>query len=144
MSLLLAGFAIVVLANTLTPEPVDRGAQPTIARLLSALHRRGIPSWFDYSTIEFVANIALFVPLGFLLVMLLPMQRWWLALIVGPALSIGIELTQLTTFADRFASVGDVIANSSGVIVGAGLGVAVRVTGELRHAQRSNSRRPPV
>ena len=136
-ALLLVGFAIVVLNITLTPEPVDRGARPTISLVLSAFHRHGLPTWFDYSTIEFSANIVLFLPLGILLVLLLPLRRWWLALLIGPALSIGIELTQLTTFSDRFASIGDVFANSSGVFIGAGLSFALRLTEARREAERA-------
>jgi len=136
-ALLLLGFAIVVLVITLTPEPVDRGLRPTISFVLSAFHEHGVPSWFDYSTIEFGANIVLFAPLGFLLVMLLPIRRWWLALLIGPALSIGIELTQLTTLSDRFASIGDVFANSSGVFIGTGLSFALRLMEALREAERA-------
>ena len=133
---LLLGFGIFVLSITLTPEPIDRGARPALSILLSAFHRRGIPNWVDYATVEFAANVVLFVPLGILLVMLLPLRRWWFALLIGPALSIAIELTQLTAFADRFASVGDVFANSSGVFIGVGLSLALRVKQELRDFQR--------
>ena len=136
-SLFLVGFAMIVLAITLTPEPVDKGDQPTIARVLDALHRRGIPDWFDYAALEFSANIVLFAPLTFLIVLVLPLRRWWLALVIGPVLSIGIELTQLTTFADRFATVEDVIANSIGAVVGAGLGAGVRVAVQRRARRRS-------
>uniref|UniRef100_UPI0039899F35 VanZ family protein n=1 Tax=Conyzicola sp. TaxID=1969404 RepID=UPI0039899F35 len=58
--------------------------------------------------------------------MLLPYRLSWFALVVGPAMSIAIELVQAIAFSARFASVGDVIANSTGAFIGAGLAFALR------------------
>jgi len=125
-----------VLVATLTPEPIDRGAKPVISDFLEGLHRHGLPQLFGYAAIEFGANVVMFAPLGFLLTMVLPLKRWWLAPLVGAALSAGIELAQLTTFADRFASVGDVLANSIGAVLGAVLATAWRRRSAHRRANR--------
>jgi hypothetical protein len=125
---LLAVFALSVLAITLTPEPVDRGMQPTIVRVLSALHNRGLPEWFGYAALEFGANVALFVPLAFLIGMALPLRLWWVPLAVGPGLSVVIEVTQAVALSARFASVGDVVANSLGTVIGTGIALAFRVS----------------
>ena len=85
-----------------------------------------MPDWFGYAALEFSANIALFVPLGFLIFFLLPRSRWWLALLVCPALSIVIEVIQGLALSQRFATVSDVVANTLGGLVGALVALALR------------------
>ena len=123
---ILIAYAIAMLVVTLWPTPVDRGFEPTISRILSVLHRNGLPTWFGYNKLEFGANIAMFVPAGFLVAMLLPTRRWWLALLIVPAVSLGIELTQAIFLSSRFATFNDVIANSLGAVIGAIIFVATR------------------
>jgi glycopeptide antibiotics resistance protein len=133
--LALAGLLICVgtiLLATMWPTPLDRDFQSSIDKLLEVLHRNGAPLWFGYNKLEFTANIAMFVPLGFLLTMLLPQKVWWLALTLCPALSIGIEFTQATFLASRFATVNDVIANSLGAFIGAFIAVMIRATVHAR------------
>jgi glycopeptide antibiotics resistance protein len=43
---------------------------------------------------------------------------WWLPFLIGPALSIGIEVTQALLLAHRTPTVRDVIANSAGAVIG--------------------------
>jgi len=123
---ILIAYAIAMLVVTLWPTPVDRGFEPTISRALGVLHRNGLPTWFGYNKLEFSANIAMFVPAGFLVAMLLPARRWWLALLIVPTVSLGIELTQAIFLSSRFATFNDVIANSLGAVIGAILFVAMR------------------
>ena len=115
---LLAFYAAVVIAMTLSPTPLDRGYESSIAKVLDVLHRNGVPEWFGYSKLEFTANIAMFVPLGFLIGLALPQVVAWLGLLLLPALSGAIEFTQAILLADRFATVEDVIANSIGGWIG--------------------------
>ena len=96
------------------PTPVDRGA----GRLLSAITRR-IP-FLTYDVIEFTANIALFVPFGVLLALLLSGRSRWLVLPIAMAVTLTIEAGQAVFLAERTASIGDVVANASGVLVGLG------------------------
>jgi glycopeptide antibiotics resistance protein len=127
----LSGFALalcvtVVLLATMWPAPIDAGFSGTITRFLEVLHRNGIPEWFGYNKLEFSANILMFMPVGFLATMILPAKTWWLALLMCPLLSVGIELTQGAFLAARFATVSDVIANSSGALIGILLAVMLR------------------
>jgi len=69
------------------------------------------------------------LPAGFLVALLLPARRWWLALLICPAISIGIELTQAIFLSARFATVNDVIANSLGAVLGVGIYFVVHRTG---------------
>ena len=116
----------VVLLATMWPAPIDAGFSSTITRFLDVLHRNGIPEWFGYNKLEFSANILMFLPLGFLVTMILPAKTWWLALLMCPLLSVSIELTQGALLAARFATVSDVIANSSGALLGILFAVILR------------------
>jgi glycopeptide antibiotics resistance protein len=99
------------------PTPVDRGAHGSISSVVLWLHRHGVPAWLNYAAIEFTANIALFVPVGLLVVVLAGAHRWWLGPLVGASISSAIEFGQLF-LPERFATVNDVIANSLGAVLG--------------------------
>jgi glycopeptide antibiotics resistance protein len=137
---ILVAYAIAVLVVTLWPAPVDRGFEPTISRGLALLHRNGLPIWFGYNKLEFAANIVMFVPAGFLVSMLLPARRWYLALLVVPALSICIELTQAIFLSSRFATVNDVIANSLGAAIGIFTVFLVRTRTSARYSSVARAR----
>lgn len=119
-------YAVVILYVTLTPTPLDQGFESSVTRFLNVLHRNGIPEWFGYNKLEFSANVVMFVPLGFLVSMLLPVRLWWLALFICPGISGAIELTQGALLAGRFATLNDVYANSMGGFIGAIVAFAIR------------------
>ena len=116
---LAAGYLVVLALIAFWPTPVDRGAHRPITTVLAHLHAHGVPAWFNYGLVEFTANIALFVPVGLLGVLLLGRARWWVAVVAGFAASSLIELGQLTFLPSRYATVMDVIANTSGAMLGA-------------------------
>jgi glycopeptide antibiotics resistance protein len=116
---LLLFYVGVVLTATMWPTPLDANYEATITRLLEILHRHGIPEWFGYAKLEFSANIAMFVPLGFLLALTLPERAWWVVVIFIPAFSGAIEYTQGQWLDARFASTWDIAANTLGGYVGA-------------------------
>ena len=111
---------------TLWPTPLDKGYESSINRVLAVMHNNGVPGWFGYNKLEFSANILMFVPLGFLIAMLLPGRVWWLAVLICPALSMCIELAQSTFLAARFATISDVISNSLGGAIGTAAAFALR------------------
>lgn len=123
---LVLAYGLVVILATMWPTPLDQGFASSINRLLAVLHRNGVPEWFGYSKLEFTANVFMFIPLGFLVSMLLPVRVWWLALLICPGLSVAIELTQAFALSARFATVSDVMANSIGALVGAVFAVLIR------------------
>jgi len=116
----------IVLLATMWPTPLDQDYGAAVEKFLAVLHRNGIPMWFGYNKLEFSANIVMFMPLGFLITLLLPTRALWLALFICPGLSIGIELTQAVALSARFATVTDVIANSTGALLGIILCVFLR------------------
>lgn len=129
---LLVAYSIVVVFAVFWPTPIDRDYQGSIVKLLDVLHRHGLPDWFGYNKLEFVANIGMFVPLGFLIALVLPARAWWASVLILPLASATIELLQGAILSERFASPWDVAANSTGALVGALLAVTVRA---LVHAR---------
>lgn len=127
VAVLTAMYVLVVLVVTLWPTTVDRGLDTYIDRFLQELHERGVPLFIDYGFIEFSANIVFFVPIGFLGGLLFTYRLWWLAIVLGGAFSSAIELAQGLFLPGRVSSVADVVANTSGAIVGCLVAVAVRM-----------------
>ena len=107
------------------PTPVDRGLQGSISSVVLWLHAHGMPAWLGYESIEFSANIALFVPVGLLVVLFAGPRRWWMGTLIGSVISCIIELGQLVFLPERFATVNDVIANSLGALLGTLIAVSV-------------------
>lgn len=117
------------------PTPVDREARDLIGSFVGWMQRHGAPGWMRYRTIEFGANIALFVPVGLFVTILVGAHRWWLGLVIGFAASCTIEFGQLVFLPARFASINDVVANTAGAATGALLGVLVLLASSLGAAQ---------
>ena len=130
-------FLIGLAALTLTPSKVEDSMPNLLDVILTTTHRLGW-EWLDFTRLEILANVLVFVPVGILAFLLLPRRVWFLALLVGPLLSAMIETAQRVALPHRAATVNDVVANSTGAI----LGVAVAVVVTLLLAPRS-SQRPP-
>lgn len=69
------------------PTPVDKPIYGTLAAVLRYLHGHGVPTWFNYNVIEAGANVALFIPLGFLASMALYSRATWQLLSIGLLIS---------------------------------------------------------
>ncbi|WP_314214317.1 VanZ family protein [Pseudarthrobacter equi] len=107
------------------PTPVDRPVQGLLADTLSFLHRHGVPGWFGYKMAEATANVMLFVPVGFVSALAFSEKRWWQIAAFGLLVSGCMELGQLLFLHDRFASLSDILTNTSGAITGALLAISV-------------------
>lgn len=116
---LFMAYAGVLALIAFWPTPVDAGADGFITRVLNALHRWGIPQWFDYNAVEAGSNVALFIPFGLLLASILPMNCKWLAAPAGAFASVLIEIAQSLFRPERYPSIQDVLANSLGAAWGA-------------------------
>ncbi|WP_120494103.1 VanZ family protein [Microbacterium phyllosphaerae] len=128
-----AGLALL----TLTPARVEETMPNLLDLVLSAAHRLGWES-LDFTRLEIIANVLVFVPVGILAFVLVPRRLWPLAVILGPALSLSIEIAQRLALPHRAATVTDVIANSGGALIG----VFVAIAGTLLFAPQT-SHRPP-
>jgi glycopeptide antibiotics resistance protein len=126
------GYLGVVGWITLGPQPLDERG---VGILRSVLAGSDVTRWITYELVEFTANIAMFVPVGLLFLLLVGRRRWWLALAGGVALTCAIEFTQLF-LPGRFSDVRDIVANSLGALIGVVIGLMLRrvstaVTGRL-------------
>lgn len=108
----------VILTITLWPTPVDRPFDHELNAILTQLHRVGVPAWFDYNFVQTASNVVMFLPLGALIASVVWANFWWFSGVLGLTLSLSIELTQDLLLPHRFASAGDVIANTSGALLG--------------------------
>lgn len=140
-----AGLALILFAVciiTLTPSPVDKGQTALVAEVLECLHAKGVPQWFGYHKLEFSANIAMFVPLGFFVGLLLPLRRAWIGGLAGTTFSVFVEVVQFFVLPERFASVLDVLANTLGGWIGIGLAVLLRIAIAARDRRVAAMRKP--
>jgi glycopeptide antibiotics resistance protein len=121
---------------TLGPQPLDSGNNGLLLRALQAFSRHDATDWITYGRVEFAANIALFIPIGVFLLILLGRRLWWLAIALGLLLTGSIEFTQ-QFLPTRFPDVRDLVANGAG----AALGVLVAlVLTEYRVVRRGEPR----
>jgi len=134
VSIALALCLLALMLVTLTPSPVDQPFAQLLERVISELHERGLPQFIGYNKIEFGANILMFVPIGFLTTLLVPSRFAWTAIIISPLLSSALEGAQLVFLPARYASVLDIVANSTGGFIGAAIAALLRIA--VNHRDR--------
>lgn len=108
--MVLTGYLVVLALIAFWPTPVDAGVAP----LLEALSRR-LPA-LTYHRVEFTANVALFVPFGVLLPLIVRSRD--LVLPIAIVATVTIECGQAAFLTARVPSVLDIIANTAGACVG--------------------------
>lgn len=131
---LLVGLVIAV--PLFLGAPVDIGLREAAEALTRRLHDAGIMIDIRYGHVEAAANVALFIPLGFLLAG--ATRRWWVGVLGGFALSAAVESLQFALLASRQASLRDLIANTLGALLGAGL-AGILLAASRRRGARSTS-----
>jgi glycopeptide antibiotics resistance protein len=99
------------------------GALQRLSRMLSDL---GLPYERTAQVVELMLNVALFVPGAFAAALLWPRVRWWQWVLLGLAVSVGIETVQAVFLPDRDAQVRDLVSNSLGAALGAGVPITLR------------------
>ncbi|HWU46564.1 MAG TPA: VanZ family protein [Humibacter sp.] len=109
---------------TLGPQPFDDGTDGWLFSLLDFFSAHRVTDWITYDRLEFGANVAMFLPIGLFLLLLLGRRRWWLAILLGFALTVGIETAQLY-IPGRVSDIRDVISNTTGALVGVVFGLIV-------------------
>ncbi|WP_436699107.1 VanZ family protein [Nocardioides sp. BYT-33-1] len=112
-AVLLACYSVVVARLTLADPAAGRWAFD----LADAAARRASHGRLDWSETEVIANVALFVPAGFLLAVLL--GRPLLAAALTVLASACIELAQQQFLPPRVPTLADVVHNGLGGLVGA-------------------------
>ena len=114
------------------PSPIDAPVQGLLDRAIEELHERGVPRIIDYDFIESFSNMLLFIPVGFLFGLIVPLRWWPIALLLGPVLSASIEFAQRFLLEARYATVQDIIANSIGATIGVLIAVFIRAVVKAR------------
>jgi glycopeptide antibiotics resistance protein len=118
------------------PTPVDRDFRGLLFEITDFFGARGMPWAETYRLIEFVANILFFLPFGALVTWV--SGRWWVGIVLGVLVAATIELVQAAALPERFSTLQDVVANSLGAALGAGLAIVIGLVTGLRR------RRPPA
>ena len=143
----LATIAYLFLVGWITLSPQSGIEEQSIVWVfVDFFERFPATDWLTFSTVEFLANIALFVPFGLFFVLLLGRRQWWLAILLSIATTVGIEFTQ-QFIGGRVSDMRDIVANSVGGAVGAILALVLthakarRIRNERR---RSRPRTEPI
>lgn len=118
-------YALALAVIALWPNHVDSAFDVNQTFVGQWLLDRGLTNDEAYSLIEFWSNVALYGPLGIFAMAMLPTLRWWQAVVLAIAVSGTFELLQ-GLLPGRTASAQDVVANTLGAAIGAGLVVASR------------------
>jgi cyanate permease len=144
---LTAAYLALVAWATLGPQPLDPDEAGFLHRLIA--HERTVLAprfpafahWLSYHHVEYVANIAMFLPVGvlFLLLVARRRRRWWVALLMGVALSGAIEVAQ-RFIPGRVSDLRDVAANSIGTAIGVVAALLVSLPAYRRERARLRDR----
>jgi glycopeptide antibiotics resistance protein len=138
LSVFTFAYLAIVAVVTLGPQPVDEHSDSWIWRLLSAAQAHQLTSWITYDRLEFLSNVAMFIPIGLFFLLLLGRRRWWLAILLGVALTIGIETAQLY-IPGRVSDIRDVISNSVGAMTGVVAGLLLTAPKARRLRMRAQA-----
>lgn len=117
---LLAPYLVLLGLVVFLPAREAERVTGVVAILADVLAALGAPREPAAATLEFLANVVLFLPFGVLVPIALPNATGPGVLLIGCLLSVGIELVQIA-IPSRVPAVSDVIANTIGVGVGLGL-----------------------
>lgn len=139
LSLLTGGYLAIVAWLTLTPQSYASERIAIIYRVLDALHRRGYLLGIDDSRLEFIANIALFVPVGMFLLLLFGTRLWWVALAASFAMTAAIETAQ-RYIPGRVPDERDLLANGMGAVIGVLVALVLTAPATLRRRRRRRAR----
>lgn len=139
LSLLTGTYLAFVAWLTLTPQAYASAHISIIFRVLDALHRHGYLLSVDDNRLEFLANIALFLPVGMFLLLLFGTRLWWLALTAAFALTAFIETAQ-RSIPGRVSDEHDLLANGLGAVIGVLIAVVLTLPAELRRRRRRRGR----
>ena len=142
LSALTIGYLGLVGLVTLTPGSEQPDYSGLAARVLARLQRypdlAPLTSRLSVERVEFLANIALFVPLGVFLLLLVGSRLWWVALAAGVVLTSMIENVQ-RSIPGRVSDPRDVAANSIGMVVGILLALVLTLPGTLRRRRERHA-----
>lgn len=142
LSVVTFGYLAVVAWLTLSPQAPDQRDGP-LWQLALFLDRFSATQWLTFNDLEFVANIALFVPLGLFFVLLVGKRQWWLALGLAIGLTAGIEWVQ-QFIPSRVSDPRDILSNSLGAAIGVVITLSVATARQRARAALRRRRNQPT
>ncbi len=139
LSLLTFAYLGFVGLVTLTPASGQPDYAALAERVLARLERyRGldpVTARMSVERVEFLANVALFVPVGVFVLLLFGSRLWWVAIAGSIALTSAIETAQ-RSIPGRVSDPRDVLANSAGSLIGVLLALVLTLPATLRRQRR--------
>jgi glycopeptide antibiotics resistance protein len=141
LSLVTVAYLGFVAWLTLTPESVAPTSSELVMRVLARLQRYDELSWLTYDRAEYLANVALFVPVGLFLLLLFGTRFWWVAGAAAIAMTSAIETAQ-RSIPGRVPDERDIAANTMGAVVGIVIGVVLTLPATLRRNRLRRARQP--
>lgn len=127
-------YLLAVVRITQWPQLADESDLAWLVDLLAWAHRNGLPAAIGMPVVEASANVAMFVPFGVLVPLVLRRPAWQ-AVVAGAVFSACLETSQALFFPDRVPSLQDVVMNTAGAALGALLLVQVTAA-RARRASR--------
>jgi len=136
-----AGYLAVLASASLWPTPVDGGGVVWFITSKILMFCRSISwlKWIQYNQLETMANVALYIPLGAFLVLLLPRVPVLLLCITPLLVSAVAEGLQRWFLPERYSTLDDVLHNSLGGFIGVVISVSIRLLMRRRAKARSAS-----
>jgi glycopeptide antibiotics resistance protein len=125
---------------TLTPGSEAPTQSDLVLRVLARLERYQHLQWLTYDRAEYLANIALFVPIGLFLLLLFGSRFWWLAIVAALTMTSFIETVQ-KSIPGRVSDDRDIAANTLGAVIGVLLGLVLTLPETLRRWSAEEDRR---
>lgn len=125
--LVLAAYAVFVVVLVLWPNGADinrLNVDLYVFFLYRGMPGRVTPEWYAAGL-----NVVLLAPLTFVGALAADRFGWWVWALGGVLASVAVEVAQATVMSARVASVGDILTNATGAVVGALLGFALRRRG---------------
>lgn len=128
----LAAYLVFVAFTVWLPAAISGKVVGLVVFLARWVALHGIASYeASLVSFEFLANIVLLVPVGVLLSLAWPQLRWWHVSVIGLLMS-GLVETVQSLIPSRAPSISDVLANTLGTLIGAGIVVVAARSGRRR------------
>ena len=127
---------------TLTPGDVAPTSSDLVERALNRLQSYDELAWLTDDRAELLANVALFVPVGLFLLLLVGTRFWWVAAGLAFVLTSAIETAQ-RSIPGRVPDERDIFANTVGALIGIAVGVVLTLPATLRRHRRRRAASVP-
>ena len=140
LSLLTVAYLGALAWVTLTPSSNSDRAFSLLQVVVRELQSHSSTDFLSYDDVDFLANIALFVPMGVFVVLLFGRRMWWAGIFAGVLASCWIELAQGVWLSDRVSDPRDLVSNSLGTLLGVLVALLVTWPAAYRLRQRTRAK----